>query len=169
MNWKHAVVAGIAVGLLASTLGRLYSSTFYALRDTKTPLRFAIVRVVLTTALGYACAVRLPPLLGIGLQWGTAGLTASAGVSGWIEFILLRRTINERLGATGIPASLLARLWASGIIAAAAAWAVKIAAGVGNPLLTALMVLAPYGLIYLGMTMVLGVPEARSALARLRR
>ena len=164
-----AILAGSAVGLLASTLGRLYSSTFYALRDTKTPLRFAIVRVVLTTALGYVCAVRLPPLLGIGLQWGTAGLTASAGVSGWIEFILLRRTINERLGATGIPASLLARLWASGIIAAAAAWAVKIAAGVANPLLTAVMVLAPYGLIYLGMTMVLGVEEARSALARLRR
>ncbi len=164
-----AILAGSAVGLLASTLGRLYSSTFYALRDTRTPLRFAIVRVVLTTVLGYLCAVRLPPLLGIGLQWGTAGLTASAGVSGWVEFILLRRTINERLGGTGVPAPLLARLWASGLIAAAAGWAVKIAVGVGTPLLTAAAVLAPYGLVYLGMTMVLGVPEARGALARLRR
>ena len=33
------------VGLLASTLGRLYSSTYYALRDTRTPLGFAIVRI----------------------------------------------------------------------------------------------------------------------------
>ncbi|HYW65581.1 MAG TPA: murein biosynthesis integral membrane protein MurJ, partial [Candidatus Dormibacteraeota bacterium] len=39
------ILAGSTVGLLASTLGRLYSSGFYALRDTRTPLRFAIVRV----------------------------------------------------------------------------------------------------------------------------
>ena len=38
------ILAGSAVGLLASTLGRLYSSSYYALRDTRTPLRFAIVR-----------------------------------------------------------------------------------------------------------------------------
>src|SRR5436190_4108044 len=48
-----AILAGSAIGLLASTLGRLYSSTYYALRDTKTPLRYAIVRVLLTTVLGY--------------------------------------------------------------------------------------------------------------------
>ncbi len=47
------ILAGSAVGLLASTLGRLYSSTYYALRDTRTPLRFAILRVALTTLLGY--------------------------------------------------------------------------------------------------------------------
>ena len=39
------ILAGSAVGLLASTLGRLYSSTYYALRDTRTPLRYALVRV----------------------------------------------------------------------------------------------------------------------------
>jgi len=80
-----AILAGSSVGLLASTLGRLYSSTFYALRDTSTPLRYAVVRVALTTVLGYLCAVRLPPLIGIDMKWGTAGLTASAGVAGWIE------------------------------------------------------------------------------------
>src|SRR5262249_15626683 len=47
------ILAGASVGLLATTLGRLYSSTYYALRDTRTPLRFAMVRVVLTTVLGY--------------------------------------------------------------------------------------------------------------------
>src|SRR5215472_4432081 len=54
------VLAGSAVGLLASALGRLYSSTYYALRDTRTPLRFAIIRVTLTTVLGLFCALRLP-------------------------------------------------------------------------------------------------------------
>src|SRR5208282_4673250 len=82
------ILAGSTVGLLASTLGRLYSSTYYALRDTRTPLRFAIIRVVLTTILGYLSAVPLPHLLGIDQRWGVAGLTISAGISGWVEFLL---------------------------------------------------------------------------------
>ena len=43
-----AILAGSAIGLLAGTLGRLYQSTYWALRNTLTPLYFAIVRVVLT-------------------------------------------------------------------------------------------------------------------------
>ena len=70
-----AVLAGSSVGLLATALGRLYSSAFYALYDTKTPLRFAIVRVVLTTSLGFLFALWLPRPLGIDLKWGVAGLT----------------------------------------------------------------------------------------------
>ena len=38
-----AVLAGSGVGLLAATMGRLYNSAFYALFDTRTPLRFAII------------------------------------------------------------------------------------------------------------------------------
>ena len=163
------ILAGSAVGLLASTLGRLYSSTFYALRDTATPLRFAVVRVALTTVLGYLCAIHLPPLLALDLKWGTAGLTASAGVAGWIEFLLLRHTIGRRLGATGIPPATLARLWTSALTAAAAGWGIKLAVGVSQPLLTAVAVLGIYGALYLGLTMTLGVPEARGALERVLR
>ena len=76
------ILAGSAVGLLASTLGRLYSSTYYALRDTRTPLRFAIVRVVLTTGLGYLCAIPLPRWLGIDPRWGVAGTDGVGGRRG---------------------------------------------------------------------------------------
>ena len=164
-----AIVAGSAVGLLASTLGRLYSSTYYALRDTRTPLNYAIIRVALTTVLGYVCALKVPPLLGIRPEWGTAGLTASAGVAGWVEFALLRRRLNLRLGKTGLPPSLVARLWASAIAGAAIAWAIKLALPVRQPIVVAAAVLVPYGLVYLGMTVALKVPEARTALARVRR
>jgi putative peptidoglycan lipid II flippase len=164
------ILAGSAVGLLASTLGRLYSSTFYALRDTATPLRYAIVRVALTTVLGYLAAVRLPPLLAIDLKWGTAGLTASAGIAGWIEFLMLRGTINSRLGGgTGIPATTLAQLWTASFAGAVVAWGAKSLVGVGNPLLAAAAVLIPYGLVYVGITIAMGVPEAKGALARVRR
>src|SRR5262249_31405365 len=93
-----SVLAGSAVGLLASTLARLYASTFYALRDTRTPLRFAIVRVVLTTVLGYLAAIPLPHALHVNARWGVAGLTASAGLAGWVEFVLLRAAADKRIG-----------------------------------------------------------------------
>ncbi len=60
--------------------------------------------------------------LGIDRAWGVAGLTGSAGVAGWVEFALLRRTLNRRIGSTGVPAALLARLWGSAALAAAGAW-----------------------------------------------
>lgn len=162
------ILAGSAVGLLASTLGRLYSSTYYALRDTRTPLRYALIRVALTTVLGYLCAIVLPPRLGVAPQWGTAGLTASAGVSGWLEFLLLRHTLNKRLGRTGLPATLSARLWFASAIAAAIAWAVKVSLPFGQPIVVAALVLIPYGLLFLGLTMALGIPEAQGALRRVR-
>ena len=55
------ILAGSSIGLLATTLGRLYSSTYYALRDTRTPLRYALVHVGVATALGYVAAIMLPP------------------------------------------------------------------------------------------------------------
>lgn len=58
--WVWAVLAGSAVGLLAGTMGRLYSSAWYAQRDTRTPLKFAMLRVALTFGLGYVAALRLP-------------------------------------------------------------------------------------------------------------
>ncbi len=69
-QYVWAILAGSSVGLLASTLGRLYSSTYYALRDTRTPLRYAVIRVALTTVLGYLGALWLPRLLGIDMKWG---------------------------------------------------------------------------------------------------
>ncbi len=163
------ILAGATVGLLASTLGRLYSSTYYALRDTRTPLRFAIVRVVLTTVLGYFCALPLPRMLGIEARWGVAGLTISAGIASWVEFHLLRRTLNRRIGRTGLPADYLAKLWAMALVAAAAGWAIHRYGGNHRPIPLALIVLGPYGIIYFAGTWALGLTEARALFGRLAR
>jgi putative peptidoglycan lipid II flippase len=162
------ILAGSAVGLLASTLGRLYASTYYALHDTRTPLRFAILRVVLTSALGWFCALPLPHLLGIDQRWGVAGLTASAGIAGWVEFILLRRTLNQRIGRTGLPLRYVARLWGSAFSAAIAAWVVKLALVEQSPLILGLFSLGMYGAAYFAIAASLGVPEARRTVARFR-
>jgi putative peptidoglycan lipid II flippase len=168
-EYVWGILAGSAVGLLASTLGRLYSSTYYALRDTRTPLRFATVRVALTTVLGYLCAIRLPPLIGIAPAWGVAGLTSSAGVAGWVEFTLLRRTLNRRIGNTGLPAALVVKLWSAAAVAAAAGWAVKFGIGIESPRLDGLAILAAYGLTYFGVSYILGVEECARAVRRLMR
>ncbi|HEV2915617.1 MAG TPA: murein biosynthesis integral membrane protein MurJ [Pyrinomonadaceae bacterium] len=164
-----AILAGSSVGLLASTLGRLYSSTYYALHDTRTPLRYAALRVFLTIVLGYLCSIPLPRLLGIDQQWGAAGLTASAGVSGWIEFALLRRTLNRRIGRTGLPAAFVAQLWAAAAVSAALGWGVKLLIGARHPILVAAFVLGAYGLLYFGLTSALGLPEARTVVGRFTR
>jgi len=164
-----AILAGSAVGLLASTLGRLYSSTYYALRDTRTPLRYALVRVSLTTALGYVCAILLPQSLGIDTRWGMAGLTASAGIAGWVEFVLLRRTLNRRIGLTGIPAFLAAKLWTSAALGAAAAWAVKLLLGHRGPIVSAVAILGVYGIVYFTVTYLLHIEECRLTLKRFSR
>ena len=160
------ILAGSTIGLLASTLGRLYASTYYALHDTRTPLRFAVIRVALTTGLGYLCAIPLPPAIGLAPKWGAAGLTASAGVAGWIEFALLRRSLNKRIGRTSLPIGYLSKLWLAAAVGAAVGWAIKLVIGGQHPIIVAGLVLVPYGLIYFAISSALKVPEANAVVGR---
>ena len=160
------ILAGSAIGLLASTLGRLYASAYYALRDTRTPLRFAVVRVLLTTGLGLGCALELPSLVGVAPKWGAAGLTTSAGLAGWVEFALLRRTLNRRIGTTGLSAAFVLRLWAAAAFAAIAALAVELLIDVGHPVLR-LLVVSIYGVAYFIGAAALDIREGRLIVARI--
>ena len=118
--------------------------------------------MVLTTVLGYLCALPLPRALGIDPRWGVAGLTISAGVASWVEFTLLRRTLNRRIGATGIAKSYLAKLWAAALTAAAAGWLIHhFLTGNIRPWVAAVFVLTPYGLIYFAATLAMGLGEAQ--------
>ncbi len=187
------ILIGSTVGLLAVTLGRLYSSAFYALRDTKTPLRFAMLRVGLTGILGYLFALPLRPLLisameamhvpiplvqGSTVPLGAIALTATAGVAGWLEFLLLRRALGRRIGSVHVEAAFLIRLWIAAISAgvAGAAFNIYVTPGLGAHLPHILphirdgaIVCLVFGFIYFGFTMILGVPEARATLSRFKR
>ena len=166
VTFVWTVLAGSGVGLLASTSGRLYSSAFYALRNTRTPLNFALIRVALTLGLGYFFALPLPRLLGIDHRWGVAGLTLSAGMAGWVEFTLLRRALQARIGAVVASVSRVARLWLGALIASACAYGVKRVLPFHRPELVGLCVLSIFGLGYLGFTRLLGV-AAPGSLTRL--
>jgi putative peptidoglycan lipid II flippase len=152
-----AVLAGSSVGLLASTSGRLYSSAFYALRDTRTPLRFAVIRVSLTLALGYICALPLPRLLGISQRWGASGLTLSAGIAGWLEFLLLRHALHNVIGAIPRGQANIARLWAVATGAALVSIGIQRLLPFHNSVLVGVCVLLPYGAVYIGVTRWMGI------------
>ncbi len=179
------ILAGSTVGLLAVTLGRLYSSAFYALRDPKTPLRFAMVRVTLTAVLGVLFAFPLRPYIIEALRvlhlplpqlgegepiFGAIGLTASAGMAGWIEFALLRRALARRIGAVRLAPSFLGSLWAAAVAAAIVAVAFDVFLGPrGGHIVKAVLVAGAFGVVYFMAAIAVGLPEAMATLSRLRR
>jgi len=161
------ILAGSGIGLLATTLGRLYASMYYALKDTVTPLRYATLRVFLTAVLGYVCALPLPPALGLDPRWGVAGLTASAGFCGWLELALLRNSMKGRIGETGLPAGFVLKLWLSAGVAAAAGWGGKLMMNQSHPILLAIVSLGMYGIAYFGLTTGFRLPEAKGLLDKI--
>lgn len=163
------ILAGSAVGLLASTMGRLYSSTYYALRDTRTPLRYAVLRVVLGGLLGYFFSLHLPRLLGVDPNLGVAGITVASGIAGWAEFVLLRRSLNQRIGRTGLPLSYAAKLWIGALLGAVLGWAAKLVVEGWHPIPLAIVVLGVYGTVYFGVGYLFGLPAARVIIGRVLR
>lgn len=169
-QFTWAILAGSAVGLLAATLARLYSSTFYAFNDTRTPFRYALARIAVSTSLGAAFALLGPRALGIDARWGAAGLTIASSIAAWIELMLLHRGIDRRLGGhTGVPARDSVRLWGPALVAGAVAWGVKLAVAGQHRWLVGALVLGAFGATYLGVTAALGVHEARALVGRLSR
>jgi putative peptidoglycan lipid II flippase len=140
-------------------MGRLYTSAFWALRDTRTPLGFALVRVVLAAGLGWLLAFHGPKWFGIPASLGLAGLTLAAGLAAWIEFSLLRSSMNRRIGRTGLSASYLAKVSGIAIAAAITAWAVKYWSREAHPLLSGAAVLSAYGAAYMAGALLARIPE----------
>lgn len=155
------VLIGSTVGLLASTLGRLYSSTFYALKDTRTPLKFAFVRVLLTTILGYLFAFPLPKLFNLDPAFGTMGLTASAGIAGWVEFFLLRQSLNKIIGDTGLRLKYQITLWTSAIIPGIFSFLLSNAFST-HPILKAIIICGIYGVGYFILTYFFRIEDSKN-------
>ena len=160
------ILAGSSVGLLAATMARLYSSAFYALRDTRTPFRFAATRVALGTVLGAAGGLFLPELVGLERRWGAAGLTLAASVAGWVELILLRRALSRRIGSIRLDAAYAGRCWAAATAAAAVGVGVWLTLRPSHPAAAAVVVVAVYGAVYFGVAAALGIDRARRMLRR---
>jgi putative peptidoglycan lipid II flippase len=95
-----------------------------------------------------------------------AGLTFASSLAGWVELALLRGTLNRRIGRTGLGSSLIAKLWTAAVVAATVVWGVKLALTPQHPILAAVAILIPYGLIYFAITYGWGIPEAQAIVGR---
>jgi putative peptidoglycan lipid II flippase len=173
-----AILAAFSLGLLATTQARLYSSAFYALRDTTTPFRFAMARVLFGTALGVSLAFGLPAALGVPRSWGVVGLAMASGLAAWLEMLLLRRALAVRLAApVRMPGRFLGTVALCALLAAAGGYGVKVGLAAGfarlglplHALVESAAVLAAFGALYLLGTSLLRVEEARALTGRLRR
>lgn len=180
------ILAGASIGLLAATLGRLYSSTFYALHDTRTPFRIALARVIGGAALALLFAFPLRPMfaavitaLGLDLPHGLGGASAvgvvgistASAFAAWIEFLLLRRGIRRRIGSGQSKTAFLGKLWVAAILAGLAALAVDLA-NLRLPLQAlseAILACGVFGIVYFGVAFVLRVPEVQATLSRFVR
>jgi putative peptidoglycan lipid II flippase len=168
-RFTWGILAAASVGLLASALGRLYSSGFFALHDTRTPLKISVTRVVLSSAIGFPLALYGPRALGIESQWGAAALALSSSIAAWVEFTLLRSRLNARVGRTGAPLTYVAQLVAAAIAAGAAGFGVKLLVPGAHRVLMALLVLGTFGVVYFAATRLFRIPESAALLDRIRR
>lgn len=168
VNYVWAILAASSLGIVGTSMGGLHATAFYAIGDARTPFKAAVVRLVTRTVLGVVLAIPVVRFLGIDPKWGAAGLGAAIGISGWIEFLLLRRWLGSRLALPERPGFrwYLVRLWLIAALAAGIAWLVKLALPVGHPIVRAVVVLGTYGVVYVGFTLAAGMREPRSFLAR---
>ena len=155
------VLAAYSVGLVGWATVKLFASGFYALGDTRTPVVTAASSVVLSVVLSYILMQRLGPA-GIGLGAGIAALFNTT-----MQLVQLQRRIGRVLGS--------ADWWVAGRVAAASVVSALAALGaalVSTPagmVATALATWTVFGAAYLGITHLLGHPEAATLLRVLAR
>lgn len=157
----YVTLGGYTLGLLATTGSRLYQNAFYALQDTKTPAKIALLRVGTSTAVSIPLMLLLDRVAvatlagsagsGLPLFFGAAGLAGGATAGAWVELLVLRRSLYRRL-QVDLPwratvrmlgCALLATLPAAGLWWLLQSWP--------SVILTPL-ILGTFGTAYLGLT-----------------
>lgn len=186
-------LAVLATGLLPATASRLLQNGLYALDDTRTPARLGVLGVVLSAVIGVAFMFPLDRLtIGpTGIEgWGDifavgplpeavrrnvanvphlgiVGLAIGAAVSRWIEYRLLSNALAWRVGRTKLAGRWLGPIAIGCAVSAGVAFFAQMAFASLPDIVEAILVLAPAGLVYLGVTHRLGVPEAQATANRL--
>ncbi|MDP1805128.1 MAG: lipid II flippase MurJ, partial [Acidimicrobiales bacterium] len=185
------VVGAFALGLLGTTRSRLLQNALYALDRGRLVARISVLRVALAAGLGAILMFPLDRYAVVGPDFqrigdagfgplpdglrlledgpprlGVVGLALGAALSSWVEYQLLRRALEWRLGR--LPKTSLHARWC--LLAAGAAGV--LAAGLRsvtddvNRLVAVVAVCGPATLVYLAITSTVAVPEARALVGR---
>jgi putative peptidoglycan lipid II flippase len=186
------VLAAFALGLLATTRSRLLQNGLYALDRTRLVARIAVLRVLLSTGLGALLMFPLdrfavvdgriersdgwwgplPDPLRLategGPRLGVVGLALGEAVASWVEYAVLRGTLNWRIGRLPRRDRDSSRAILAAAVAAAVALVLRpVTEGLSLPLAAAATI-GPAMVTYLVITFALGVTEIRAVVDRLR-
>lgn len=147
------VLAAYGIGLLGQGTVKLFASGFYALRDTRTPVKIAAFSLVVSTVLAYAF-----------MRWlGPAGIALGSSLGGTLNVILHLRDLDARIGTVLSRADWQALGIAvlGGLAGAGAGFGADAVAGAAlGPVPRALVALGSFGLTYVIVTLTLRHPDA---------
>ncbi len=109
----YFVLAAYSLGLVATTTSRLLQNAFYALDDTKTPAKIAVIRVAASAALGAGLMIWLDQFTvgdvtgvaatGRPLRLGAVGLAVGASFGAWLELWRLNAALRRKLDGFHLP------------------------------------------------------------------
>lgn len=172
-----AVLGCYALGLVATTWGRLMQNAFYAVRDTKTPARIAVLRVVVSTIVALPSMLYLDAIpvasrfgsSGEALYFGAAGLALGSAAGAWVELLALRRALGRRVEGFALPLGAALRALALALVSALPAWGVSLVVRELHVALQALVVVGVFAGVYLAIALFTRAPELEAWVGRLRR
>jgi putative peptidoglycan lipid II flippase len=81
------------LGTPAFVLTRVLSPAFFARQDTKAPMRFAVISVVVNIAAGVALFLGIP---GTHLRLGVPGIAAGTAIAAWLNVLQMLHALNKR-------------------------------------------------------------------------
>ncbi len=160
-----AALAAYAIGLPAYVLIKVLAPCFYAREDTRTPVKIAVLCVVVNTMVAFA-------LMQV---FAHVGIALATVVSAWLNAVLLAFSLRRR-GYFAPDAQLtrrVPRMVAASLIMAAALWALTMALrpwlmGTGYTRLSALVAMVVAGLaLYAAAAFVTGAADLKDVARRL--
>jgi putative peptidoglycan lipid II flippase len=150
-------------GIPAFTCAKIVAVPFYAQQDTRTPMRVAMLCLVLNVVLNL--------ILMQFLRQG--GLALATSICSFVNIALLLRVLRRRLGGLGLRrlAGRVARMLMACCVSGAAAWTMldrlgNWGTGLGGKLIQVMLPLAAGGLVYLGVASLLGCAYWRNFIER---
>jgi putative peptidoglycan lipid II flippase len=146
------VLAAYSIGLLGQSTVRLFASGFYALHDTRTPVRIAIISLVMSTLLSWFFMRRLGP----------AGIALGSSIAWTFNTALHLYDLDKRIGTIlqRTDWRILGEVVAAALIAALLGMvADRLVAG-WRPIPRGIAVLGIFGVAYGALTLAFRHPDA---------
>ena len=175
------VLSAYSLGLIATTMGRLLQNSFWALGDTKTPARIAVVRLVVSITGAVPVMLLLDPLhvsdvMGVdpdndlsSLSFGAVGLGLGSAIAAWVELWRLQTALNRKIHEKVLPWRSVFAMVGLSLCSAAVGLTLYWIIPSWPILIQTLIVLGGYAAVYLVLARLLSFSELQTWIGRIGR